>query len=230
MSSLDARIELVAEQPSLARTARERSPSASPASIGEEVAHRDEWCDVTVQRLPRRWRCCGLRWAYLAAADATAMEAEEAGTAACGCWSKRPRSARRHGPRSCRRSPPGRGIPRTRITVPRAWLIHKTGVTKAAAVSATPRGRGRGGRSIRRSSPHWPRGSCRSRWGQDDLHLDRQASRGLPGEDGRRDLDQRRAGGDGPAGPGRAATAQVTPRPARSGPRAGVRGPRRAAG
>jgi hypothetical protein len=46
---------------------------------------------------------------------------------------------------------------------PRAWLIHKTRVTKGAAVG-TRRGRG-GRRRIRRWSRRWRAGRCRSRSG-----------------------------------------------------------------
>ena len=95
---------------------------------------------------------------------------------------------------------------------PRAWLIHKTGITKGAAVAYTA--------WARRAAAHPLAAAGAGRRGDigvgrpDDLHLDRQAPRGLPG--GRRcDPGRRGEGRDGRAGPGRAGRRDLRPVPAR---------------
>ena len=52
---------------------------------------------------------------YLAAADAAQLDARPR-PRACGGWSRPTRSPPRRGRRSCPRSPPARGTPRTRTT------------------------------------------------------------------------------------------------------------------
>ena len=83
---------------------------------------------------------------------------------------------------------------------PRAWLMHKTGITRGAAaghpgVGAAPDRPSAGGGGAGRPGDV---GILRP----DHLRLDRQAARRSAGRG--RDPGDRGAGGDGPAGPGRA--------------------------
>ena len=95
---------------------------------------------------------------------------------------------------------------------PRAWLIHKTRITRGAAMSYTA--------WVGRAAAHpliagtLAAGGAVGVLRPDDLRLDRQAARGVP--PGRRcDLASGSRGGDGPAGPGRAGRGDLRPVPAR---------------
>ena len=151
---------------------------------------------------------------YLAAADATAMAAEE--QARCLRVLEQATAVGTAARTSVLSAfTAGQGYSADADYSPRAWLIHKTGVTKAAAVSYTA--------WARRAAEHpqvvaaLAAGELSESVRPDDLHLDRQAPRGLPGG-GRRDLARRRAGGDGPAGPGRAGRRDLRAVPARDLP------------
>ena len=133
---------------------------------------------------------------YLAAADATAMTAEE--QARCLRVLERVNSvgtAARTSVLSAFASAQGHGADAEYS--PRAWLIHKTGVTKGAAMACTA--------WVRRAEDHpgssrrWLRKSCRSRW-PGSLPVDQPAAGRLPGPRGRQTRRGGR-GGDEPTGP-----------------------------
>ena len=83
---------------------------------------------------------------------------------------------------------------------PRAWLMHKTGITRGAAAGHAA--------WARRAAAHpqvvaaWPAGRCRSRSAGPSASGPTSCRR-VPAGRGR-DLGDGGAGGDGPAGPGRA--------------------------
>ena len=56
---------------------------------------------------------------------------------ACGGWSGPTRSPPRRGRRSCPRSPSGKGYSADADYSARAWLMHRTGITRGAAASHT---------------------------------------------------------------------------------------------
>ena len=146
---------------------------------------------------------------YLAAADATGWRTRPR-PRACGDWSGPTRLPPRRGPRSCPRSP-RQGYSADADYSARAWLMHKTGITRGAAVAHTA---GRGGTArIRGSSQRWPPGSCRSPWAG-DLPVDRPAAREIPGGL-RRAAGHGRRGRPGPAGPVGAVRGDVRAGPVR---------------
>ena len=91
---------------------------------------------------------------------------------------------------------------------PRAWLIHKTHITKGAAVAYTA--------WVRRAAAHPEVAAGAGGRGDlgvvrpDDLHVDRQAAAGLPSGCGC-DLADRCEGGRGFAGSGRAGRGDLGP-------------------
>ena len=207
MSASAAKIEHETEHP----PARERNPSAGPRAVPEEVSQVSQAVTVpppasTAQALGMLQSAMG----YLAAADATAMAAET--QARClRALEQATRWGPRRGPRSWPRSPPARGTPRDADYSPRAWLIHQTHVTKGAAVGYTA--------WVRRAAAH-PEIAAALAAGDDlgvgrpdDLRLDRQAARGLPGGRG---CDPAGGGGGrrGCGGPGRAGRGDLRPVPA----------------
>ena len=148
---------------------------------------------------------------YLAAADATAMAAET--QAQCLQALEQINSMGTAARASILAAfTSGQGYSADADYSPKAWLINRTGITKGAAVAYTAwvaagcrasAGRGRaGGRgTVRVGRP-------------DDLRLDGQAARGLPGGGGH-DPGHRGAGRDGRAGPGRAGGGDLRPVAAR---------------
>ena len=148
---------------------------------------------------------------YLAAADATAMAAE---TQARCLQILEQATAMGTAARASILAAftSGQGYSADADYSPKAWLIHKTGITKGAAVAHTA--------WVRRAAAHPQVAAGAGGRGDlgvgrpDDLYLDGQAPRGLPG--GRRcDPGYRGEGGDGRAGPGRAGRGDLRPVAAR---------------
>ena len=147
---------------------------------------------------------------YLAAADATAMAAET--QAQCLQALEQVNSMGTAARASILAAfTSGQGYSADADYSPRAWLIHKTRITKGAAVAYTA--------WVRRAAAH-PRGRRGAGGGgdvgvvcPDDLPVDRQAAAGLPSGCGC-DLADRCAGGRGPAGSGRAGRGDLGPVPA----------------
>ena len=183
----------------------------------EEVIRRDEQRDVARQRRRGAGDADGRDGGYLAAADATAMTAEE--QARCLRVLERATSVGTAARTSVLgTSGSGQGYSADADYSPRAWLIHKTRVTKGAAVSYTA--------WVRRAEDH-PRvltalatGTCPSPW----------PGSCASGPTGSRRTSvisrmQTRRGGPGrpePAGPGRAVRRDLRAVPVRI-PRRGQR-------
>ena len=166
---------------------------------------------------------------YLAAADATAMAAET--QAQCLQALEQINSMGTAARASILAAfTSGQGYSADADYSPKAWLIHKTGITKGTAAAYTA--------WVRRAAAH-PQVAQALAAGEtvgvgrpDDLRLDGQAARGLPGGRGH-DPGHRGPGRDGRAGPGRAGGGDLRPVAARGpgqGPGSGVRGPVRQAG
>ena len=160
---------------------------------------------------------------YLAAADAAQLPA--ATQAEClRELEQTTRSRPRRGPRSWRRSPPGRGT-RGRGYSAVSWLMHRTGITRGAAVGTPP------GPSGWPRTPgwwrRWPPGRCRSRRGGGSACGPASCRRST----GTRRTSscwppRPRAGAGGPGVAGRGDVRAGPRRPAGSGPGPGLRRPR----
>ena len=153
---------------------------------------------------------------YLAAADATAMTAEE--QARCLRVLERATAigtAARTSMLGAFTS--GRGYSADAQYSAKAWLVYKTGVTKGAAASHTA--------WMRRALEHpavfaaMAAGDAVGAGGPAPVPVDRQDSRSAPGRRGH-DPGRCGRGGDGPAGPGRAIRRDLRALPAR-GPQPG---------
>ena len=71
---------------------------------------------------------------YLAAADAAQLATPRPRPSACANWSSPTRPRRRRGPGSWPRSPRGRGHAGDGDYSAVSWLMHRTGITRGAAV------------------------------------------------------------------------------------------------
>src|SRR6476620_4528013 len=143
MSLSGGRIGLVDEPPRRACTAREEESVRRSASIGRR-------CHVTMSSVvspasaDEALEMLRSALGYLAAADATAMTAEE--QARCLRVLERANSVGTAARTSVLGAfGSGQGYSADADYSPRAWVIHKTGVTKGAAGGGSPAGPGRAG-------------------------------------------------------------------------------------
>ena len=143
----------------------------------------------------------------------------------CANWSSTTRWRPRRGPWFLAAFTAGQGPAGDGDYSAVSWLIHRTGITRGAAVGHSA--------WAKRVATH-PRVLAALAAGQvsgvrraADLPVDRQAPPGVPGRGGRAAAGRvrRRAGAGGPGGPVRGDVRAGPRGPARSGPGPGVRGP-----